>query len=920
MLTSCTKDPSNSSLLWKEIKKIKGCFSLPDPPLYINNVVYRTNEEKAELFADTFEKMSQSEYLPKNEQIRRTLLEENNTQFKISHDKSLFNNSDLTLQELRLTINSIKSIKVATGSDPISYNMIKHFPNIFLDKLLTFYQICWNSGKIPLDWKKATVVPIHKQGKSKNNPSSFRPISLTPHLGKVFERVLKIRLEYFLEKKQILPLFQAGFRKGRSVTDHLVHLTSHVKKALAKRHSVVSTFFDIHRAYDSVWHYKLLHKAKLVGLGERFLKFLNSFLSNRTFQVRVDGILSTSRSINMGVPQGSVISPTLFSLMLFDMKQLNVNGATVVAYADDIAMWKYINCNFTKNKSKRNKIMLEFQESVNNIIEYMKENGFLLSAEKTVFVIFTKKLIDFTGKHAITIKVNDVSIYPSKQVKFLGVIFHYKLFWNKHINYLIEKARKKIALLRVLSGIPIINCDNNLIHAALGLVRSIISYGQEVYFSAQKTDLHKLTSIDSLAFKIALGLPRWASIDKTYKEAGILPLSDHRLLYTCNYVVRARAVPNSIMSELDDNIYVCREIRNKSVYMSLSDYTSEVFKNTNLSLDNIAHIPLCPYPPWLCEQADIIYEYCNITKNDNPLIIASIAKELINTRFRYFLRVFTDGSVSDSSDVGAAFVVPDFKIEKRYHLPKGCSIFTAELFAIMMALTFFNDMPVLPTQIVILSDSKSALIALYNQSSKERADIIYENLYLIHQLIIRGCYVSLMWVPGHSHLCGNEMADQCAKEAASNTCNSLDCDLPISVSEACSILSKFIWNIRLKQYLEKAKLKEWWDLSDPKKTCINIRGSIPMRNLFHRVKTNSWLCRFLKPSPVCVCGEHMDIHHFLFDCLHTRLHFNLLHSTIESSNLPLIVPSILFPNKKNEWTVTQIAISSIKSHPLGHLF
>jgi len=235
---------------------------------------------------------------------------------------------------------------------------------------------------------------------------------------------------------------------------------------------------------------------------------------------------------------------------------------------------------------------------------------------------------------------------------------------------------------------------------------------------------------------------------------------------------------------------------------------------------------------------------------------------MINTCFRYFLRVFTDGSVSDSSEVGAAFVVPDLKIKKRYHLTTGVSIFTAELFAIMMALTFFNDMPALPTKIVILSDSKSALMALENQSSKKRVDIIYEILYIIHQLIVRGCHISLMWVPGHSNLCGNEMADNCAKEAELNICKPVICDIPISASEANSILLNFFWNIRQKCHIDQSKLREWWDCSSPKKKCLNMPGSIPMRNVFHRLKTNSWLGRFLKPSTICICGEHLNICHF----------------------------------------------------------
>ena len=248
------------------------------------------------------------------------------------------------------------------------------------------------------------------------------------------------------------------------------------------------------------------------------------------------------------------------------------------------------------------------------------------------------------------------------------------------------------------------------------------------------------------------------------------------------------------------------------------------------------------------------------------------------------------------------------------------SIFTAELFAIMMALEFFNDLPALPTKIVILSDSKSALMALKNQSSRERVDLIYEIVYLIHQLIVRGCYISLMWVPGHSCLYGNEMADHCAKEAARSLCGTLVCDIPISVSEAGNILMNYFWDARKKCYLEQAKVKSWWDNSTPKRKCINIPGSIPLRNTFHRLKTNSWLGRFIKPSPVCICGYNLNIRHFLFDCPQSQSHFQLFYKTLDSYNLPHVMSSILLPNKDNGWNITKIAINSIKNHPLGHLF
>ncbi|KAL8559997.1 hypothetical protein ACOMHN_041468 [Nucella lapillus] len=84
------------------------------------------------------------------------------------------------------------------------------------------FQSCWTSGSIPMDWKKATVTAIPKDGKPPQQPFSYRPIALTPHLGKLYERVLKNRLDYHLEKNDILPLFQASFRKGRNCMKHVV--------------------------------------------------------------------------------------------------------------------------------------------------------------------------------------------------------------------------------------------------------------------------------------------------------------------------------------------------------------------------------------------------------------------------------------------------------------------------------------------------------------------------------------------------------------------------------------------------------------------------------------------------------------------------------------------------------------------------
>ena len=139
-------------------------------------------------------------------------------------------NQALTEGELKKAIDSLGSASKASGKDPISYHMVRRFTPLMNNVLLRFYQACWQSGSIPKAWKDALVVAIPKDGKPRHLPTSYRPIELTPHLGKLYERIVKARLEHFLETQGILPVCQAGFRKQRSCMEQVVRLIEKAKK------------------------------------------------------------------------------------------------------------------------------------------------------------------------------------------------------------------------------------------------------------------------------------------------------------------------------------------------------------------------------------------------------------------------------------------------------------------------------------------------------------------------------------------------------------------------------------------------------------------------------------------------------------------------------------------------------------------
>ncbi|KAL8561702.1 hypothetical protein ACOMHN_025986 [Nucella lapillus] len=203
-------------------------------------------------------------------------------------DNSTSFNSDLTLDEVRTAVASLETNSKATGTDPISYHMIRRCSEPALRMLHTFFQTCWTTGNIPKDWKKATVVAIPKNGKPPQQTSSYRPIALTPHLGKLYERVLKNRLDHHLEKNEILPLCQAGFRKGRNCMEHVVRLIEDTQKwsLKGKNKKAVATFFDIKKAFDSVWHAKLLNKMGPLGITGRMYNSIQTFLDSREITVK----------------------------------------------------------------------------------------------------------------------------------------------------------------------------------------------------------------------------------------------------------------------------------------------------------------------------------------------------------------------------------------------------------------------------------------------------------------------------------------------------------------------------------------------------------------------------------------------------------------------------------------------------------
>ena len=233
------------------------------------------------------------------------------------------------------------SSSTATGSNKVAYRMLKHLPRSGMDFLLHIFNLSWSSHSFPSIWKTSSIVPIHKMGKPLDSPASFRPISLTSCVSKLFEGIILSRLPFFVECNSILSSRQAGFRPGLSTLDQILYLSQSISNGFSKprpgSRTILSTI-DFSKAFDSVWHPALFHKHISAGL-LALLVGLKSFLSDKHTCVVFQNYKSCSFRVRRGVPQGSVLGPVFYSLFINDLPPSLPSSVSCSLYTDDLSIW-----------------------------------------------------------------------------------------------------------------------------------------------------------------------------------------------------------------------------------------------------------------------------------------------------------------------------------------------------------------------------------------------------------------------------------------------------------------------------------------------------------------------------------------------------------------------------------------------------
>ena len=394
--------------------------------------------------------------------------------------------SPATEEEVVNIISSFQNKSCHINSIPIF--IFKKLSPYLAPVLCEIFNDAITQGIFPSTLKIARIVPIHK-GKSNKIANNFRPISLLPLVSKIIEKLMKTRAMEFITKNNILYNNQFGFRPGCSTSDAVLQFADDCVTALDKKQFTIAIFLDFSKAFDTVNKDIMIRKLQRLGFRGTINKFFLDYLTDRKMYVDVRGSYSVTKTTNIGLPQGSVSSPWLFSLYINDMHRAT-NKLNVTHFADDTTVYM----------SGDNLTVLceEVCEELNKIDDWLKANRLSLNIDKTNFMIVTHKKYDLTD---CIIKIRDTPIKHVKSTKFLGMTIDDKFSYNDHITILSKQLSKVKGLLYKLSEtlpVPIIR------QLYFSYFYSRIVYCISVWGGGGITNIDKISKINKAALKLCV--------------------------------------------------------------------------------------------------------------------------------------------------------------------------------------------------------------------------------------------------------------------------------------------------------------------------------------------------------------------------------------------------------------------------------
>uniref|UniRef100_A0A8K9X2D8 Reverse transcriptase domain-containing protein n=1 Tax=Oncorhynchus mykiss TaxID=8022 RepID=A0A8K9X2D8_ONCMY len=381
----------------------------------------------------------------------------------------------------------------SAGLDNLDPFFLKLSAKIVATPITSLFNLSFVSSEIPKDWKAAAVIPLFKGGDTLD-PNCYRPISILPCLSKVFESQVNKQITDNFESHHTFSAMQSGFRAGHGCTSATLKVLNYILTAINKKHYCAAVFIDLAKAFDSVNHHILIGRLDSLGFSNDCLAWFTNYFSDRVQCVKSEGLLSGPLAVSMGVPQGSILGPTLFSVYINEVA-LAAGESLIHLYADDTIL-------YTSGPSL-DTVLTTLQASFNAIQLSFRGLQLLLNTSTTKCMLFNRSLpVPTRLSNITTLDGSDLEYVDN--YKYLGVWLDCKLSFQTHIKHLQSKVKSRIGFLFRNKASFTHAAKHTLVKLT---ILPILDFGDVIYKIASNTLLNKLDAVYHSAIRFVTKAP-----------------------------------------------------------------------------------------------------------------------------------------------------------------------------------------------------------------------------------------------------------------------------------------------------------------------------------------------------------------------------------------------------------------------------
>ena len=443
-----------------------------------------------------------------------------------------------------------KSLKSnSTGVDEISAFFIKLSIDKSAAAITNIINASFRTGTFPDRWKKAIVIPIPKID-TPLSPTDFRPISLLSVLSKIIEKVVAQQIVSYLLQYELFDIHQSAYRINHGCSTALLTITDDFFTAMDKGDIIVLALLDYSKAFNCANHDITLAKLKSLGFDNTALRWINSYLSGRSQRVKTQNGFSKWKNLINGVPQGSILGPLLFTILLIDIKD-SIKECNIHLYADDSQL-------YIMGSIQNIQIMMaRLNEDLRRIHSFSDNNNLHLNIGKCKFIIIgsSQNLKTIDEINLPRIEISGIALKRKREVYDLGVLLDENLSWEKHCDKIIGKAYGKLR--EAYRAKNFLNRKSKIVIVE-SYVLSQFNYCDTVMQNLSQAVKDKIQKLQNACTRFIFGLRKYDHISQHFRELNSLNMNNRRILHSASQMhkITLGKAPT----------YLCRKIRYRNAF------------------------------------------------------------------------------------------------------------------------------------------------------------------------------------------------------------------------------------------------------------------------------------------------------------------------------------------------------------------